>query len=384
MKLGFYYHIPCYIDEKNNIFLPAFLGLFIDSLALKCDELLLFLHKSDKILEYKIISKNVKFVSLGVDRPAYIKTFLTFPFFKSNVISEFNKIDILIVRGPSPLLHHFSKYIESSKIVYFIVGSYEEGILHMKKNSVRNQIIIKVLKYIHKKQLKVIKKNKLIVNSEKLLDYYKNISNEIFLVNTTTITKNDFYIRENTCLNKNIQLYFIARFDWTKGINELLEAFLILNKNHINVFLNFVGWEDYLNKPVENSIKEWAYKNNLSDKVVFHGRKTAGIELLEYYRKADIYILPSYHEGFPRTIWEAMASSVPVIATEVGSIPHFLIHEENAFLIPPKNSEAIYESIKRLINDSNLRRKIIKGGLDRVKNVTLENQSDLIIKFIKK
>ena len=98
------------------------------------------------------------------------------------------------------------------------------------------------------------------------------------------------------------------------------------------------------------------------------------------YRQSDIYVIASrVTEGFPRTIWEAMANSLPVIATEVGSIPHFLNHEEDAILIKPQDINEIERNIKRVIEDSELRKRIIKGGFKIAKGNTLETQSEKMI-----
>jgi len=110
-------------------------------------------------------------------------------------------------------------------------------------------------------------------------------------------------------------------------------------------------------------------------KVVFHGKKKVGEELFAYYRNADAYVMASLlSEGFPRTIWEAMASSTPVIATPVGSISHYLKHGENALLVKPEVAD-ITDKIRQLAESPELRKKIIVNGLITVGESTLEFQS---------
>ena len=118
-----------------------------------------------------------------------------------------------------------------------------------------------------------------------------------------------------------------------------------------------------------------AKKWGVSDKVVFHGKKKVGEELLSFYRKADIYVMASTAEGFPRTIWEALASSAPVIAAPVGAIPHYLKDGFDALFVRTRNADDVYNKIKQVINDGELRRSLIKNGLETVKDVTLEIQS---------
>jgi glycosyltransferase involved in cell wall biosynthesis len=107
-----------------------------------------------------------------------------------------------------------------------------------------------------------------------------------------------------------------------------------------------------------------------------------GPELNKMYQQADLYVIPSYHEGFPRTIWEAMANSLPVIATKVGGIPTYLTHEKNAMLIEPKSVQEIVRGIKKMANDSVLRKKIIVEGFELVKSNTLEVQTKKMITIV--
>ena len=164
-----------------------------------------------------------------------------------------------------------------------------------------------------------------------------------------------------------------------KGFSELLSACKLLSEDNLDFILNIVGWEENTLNPVKNFIKSKSEELGIKDNIILHGKKEAGPELNKMYKMADIYVLPSYHEGFPRTIWEAMANSLPVISTNVGSIPMFLNNNEHAILIEPKQTIELYKAIKRILNNHNLRRLMIKNSFSYVKNVTLEKQTPKII-----
>ena len=108
-----------------------------------------------------------------------------------------------------------------------------------------------------------------------------------------------------------------------------------------------------------------------------------GPELNKYYQESQIYVIPSYFESFPRTIWEAFANSLPVIASDVGSIPFHTSNNENILLIQPKDVNSLKNAIKELITDKELRKKLIMNGRECVKDVTLELQSEKLISNIK-
>ena len=74
-----------------------------------------------------------------------------------------------------------------------------------------------------------------------------------------------------------------------------------------------------------------------------------------HFRKADIFLLPSYYEGLPMAILEAMASGLPIISTPVGGIPEAVHDEKNGFLIEPGDVSALQEKILLLAKDHKLR-----------------------------
>lgn len=74
-------------------------------------------------------------------------------------------------------------------------------------------------------------------------------------------------------------------------------------------------------------------------------------------RETDIFVLPSYGEGMPMSILEAMSYSVPVVSTTVGGIPELVSDGETGFLIEPGDLDALYRKLKCLIQDKELRKK---------------------------
>ena len=106
-------------------------------------------------------------------------------------------------------------------------------------------------------------------------------------------------------------------------------------------------------------------KLNLNDRVIF---KT-GIskdEIAQEYAKSSVAIVSSLYEGFGYPVAEAMSCSIPLIATEVASIPE--ITDNFAILIPPKDSDAIRDSIKKILLEPDLYNKVAAKGRLHIKN----------------
>ena len=89
-------------------------------------------------------------------------------------------------------------------------------------------------------------------------------------------------------------------------------------------------------------------------------------ERAQFFRSADIFVLPSYGEGMPMAVLEAMAAGLPVIATNVGGIPELITHGAEGFLISPGNVQDLAERIVRLANNQNLRLQMGQLALNKV------------------
>lgn len=383
-NLAFYYHVPI-IYEKGKLFCPGYLGVFIDALAEQVDGLVLLMHESDikQSSDYLLRQKNITFVSLGKKPSAWKRAWFNESILKGT-INQIKHCNILLIRAPSPLAPFFRKNLETINLAYLLVGDYQEVAKTVKLNSFRNLLIKSFLLINNSLLERQLKENLVIVNSQQLYEKYENLSNNIHLVNTTTLSDSDFYLRENTCQGKEINLLFTGRISFEKGLKELFYAFKELTRNFKNLHLNIVGWEDDLSKPVEKKLRGISQILDISEKVTFHGFKNVGAELNQVYKSSDIYVIPSYHEGFPRTIWEAMANSVPVVSTNVGSIPFFLKDNYSALLIKPKNTEEIVSSVTKLINNSDLRKTLIIEGVKLSKELTLDKQTKKLINILKK
>lgn len=387
MRLGFYYHIPLN-SSPDGLNVPSYLGVFLDALASEVEKLLLFMHEANDIeanhCDYLLKSSNIDYFTLGFKTPAWDR-FLWPGKALRKIRAKVSECDVLLVRAPSPLapafFQHFNKL---TRVAYLVVGDYIDGSRHLDQPWYRKLPII-VLSAINDRQLSaVLTRSRTLVNSQKLHDKYKQYVRDLHLVRTTTLSQKDFYYREDTCQGNEIKLLYTGSFSFAKGLRELVDAFAILTVSKENITLHFVGWDYNHAKPIETYLRKQAEMLNVAEKVFFHGFKTVGPELNEMYRLADIYIIPSYHEGFPRTIWEAMANSLPVIASRVGSIPYFLKDRGNAFLIEPKRTDEIILALREIILNSDLRKKMIKNGFRLAKENTIDIQTKHLVNILAK
>lgn len=144
--------------------------------------------------------------------------------------------------------------------------------------------------------------------------------------------------------NRPLRLIFLSGIARPKGIFELLEAL----HNHRAELAGKVRLDIYGSGIDEPRLLKYLNDNNFSDIVDFHGYADGEIKQ-QAFAAADVFVLPSYAEGMPISMLEAMAAGLAVIVTPVGGIPDAVTDGRNGLLIPPKDSEAIFTAIKQLL-----------------------------------
>jgi glycosyltransferase involved in cell wall biosynthesis len=391
MKLGFYYHVPIYL-YNNKLKISGLLGVFIDQLSQNCEKLFLVLHEANefqiKDCDYVLKGKNIEWINLGVKKPAWSRDlFNHFVLAKYKIL--FSTFDAFILRSPTPYGPYLHKFIDKKKLIYMIVGDYSHVAENYKVRNIRDYFSKKYLIRNDNKFSNVLKDAYILVNSNELFKKYEKISKNILLIRTTTLSELDFYERTDTCTNDSIKLLYTGRIDPAKGLYDLINALGVL-KTQLSkkVILNIVGWDTDLKQKNLIELKKKVKDLGLENDVIFNGKMKIGNELNSFYRNSDIYVLPSHFEGFPRSLWEAMANSLPIITTEVGGIPYVLSDNVNTVFAEVKNSTSISDSIKKIISDEILRKRIIANAFILANENTLELQTKILIdgvyQFIKK
>jgi glycosyltransferase involved in cell wall biosynthesis len=154
-------------------------------------------------------------------------------------------------------------------------------------------------------------------------------------------TLNDVISERHYYKDNNFQLLYLGRIDKEKGLYELLEAIKIINNDSSLIFhLNVVG-----DGPEMLAICNKAEKMAINKHVSFFGHISNLEEIKKQYLESDIYILPTYHEGFPRTLYEAMIFGTPIITTIVGGIGHVMRNDFNCKAILPKSVDSLVKAI---------------------------------------
>ena len=136
----------------------------------------------------------------------------------------------------------------------------------------------------------------------------------------------------------------VGRMVGDKGINELVQAFVKLNREYPDTRLILVGPEEKRFDPLKPETKK-AIAECLAIEAV--GSQS---DVRPWFAASDVAVLASYREGFPNVVIEAGAMGLPQIVTDINGAREIIIEGQNGNIVSPKNSDALYEAMKRMLN----------------------------------
>lgn len=151
--------------------------------------------------------------------------------------------------------------------------------------------------------------------------------------------------------DEEIVLGFVGRIAREKGFNEWLTAFEEIRKQ-FKVKILLIGLFEKTYGGLTSEVEE---KIQNDPDILFLGRFD---DVRPYYNMMDIFVFPSYREGFPNAVLEACAVGLPVIATDINGCNEIIQNGVNGILIEPKSSEAIYKALLNLLENKELRLKL--------------------------
>lgn len=168
------------------------------------------------------------------------------------------------------------------------------------------------------------------------------------------------HIREKLGIGDKKLITYVGRIVYHKGLEYFVRAANYLEEENVQFLL--VGTGDF-RPELEKIIK----REGLEDKVMFAGRVPKE-ELPNYYAATDIFVLPSVSrlEAFGIVALEAMASSVPVIVSDIPGVRDVIVEGEHGLLAEPMNSEDLAGKIRTLIKNPEMAEKMGKSGRKRV------------------
>ncbi len=217
------------------------------------------------------------------------------------------------------------------------------------------------------------------LDAKKIEIIYHGIDQRFFKKRTLSEIKK---VKKKYNIQKNY-LFFLGTLESRKNIMRIIEAYerfrdrliqplsntgskIKINQNIFSKYqLVLVGAEGHDFKKIKTKIADSDYKND----IILPGYIEAD-DLGTLFSGASLFVFPSLYEGFGLPILEAMAKEVPIVSSNISSIPE--VAKNAAILVDPYNVAQIAQAIYVLLGDKNLQKKLIAKGQIRVKNFTWE------------
>ncbi|MEM9679095.1 MAG: glycosyltransferase family 4 protein [Bacteroidota bacterium] len=164
-----------------------------------------------------------------------------------------------------------------------------------------------------------------------ILEQAKDIRKKLKITNSTTV------------------LVFVGRLVRDKGVNELVDVFDTLGEE---AHLILVGdFEDH-REPLEETTKQRIFRYENIHHVGFQR------DIRAYLCAGDIFVFPSYREGFPNVVLQACSMELPCLVTDINGCNEIIKNEFNGLFVTPKDTVSLERQLLRLIQDGQLRRKL--------------------------
>lgn len=213
------------------------------------------------------------------------------------------------------------------------------------------------------------------INSKKIITLYNDISVEHYQRMLESETKTKIRCELGLPFDYKIIL-FLHWLSPRKGANILVQLSLNISKVIENTIFMVVG--------------EGPYKRQLEKEIYNRGLqkyfKIAGAipnnKIYKYYGCADIFILPSIEEGFPRVLLETMAFGVPFVTFDVGGIKDIIDGIQKDCVVPMGDIEAFADRVVKMLNDHQLSKELRKTGLEQVEKFDTKKVTRMFIKRI--
>jgi len=219
--------------------------------------------------------------------------------------------------------------------------------IHFAKKSVKESILSIFLKIL--KRLTFLFTDKIIIESQNVI---KSLGLRVWkdkIVIAPIYVDITFYREKINIDERKNMVGYIGSLVKRKGVEEFVRAIPQVLKNHHDVSFIIGG-----TGPSLDILREFLNTNKLSNKVMFKERIPEK-DLPACLNELKLLVLPSYSEGLPNIVLEAMACGTPILATPVGAIPDIIKDGENGFIMGNNSPECIARNIIRALNFENLK-----------------------------
>jgi len=255
----------------------------------------------------------------------------------------------------------------SKPVIYGAIAAKKAGVPHIVSmvtgagyaftaNSSKAKVIRTIMSVLYKKAFKCAD-TVIFQNSDDQNEFVSNNlvkENKCKVVSGSGVDTERFYVAPYP---KTVSFFMLSRLLKSKGVREYLEAAETVKKQYPDVNFYLLGKYE---TNMQDAIEKDEIERYINDGVITRFEETDNV--LPYYEKCSVYVLPSYREGTPRTVLEAMSMGRAVITTDAPGCRETVIDGKTGFLVPVKDSMSVSERMLDFIKNSDLIRTMGEAG----------------------
>jgi len=338
---------------------------------------------------YYVYNLSIKLKDLGND-----VSVITRGAFKKVKVDDFRGIRIYRVRFfPLPPLHvkihglFLNNFLKGERLKFDIVNYHNAAVPQLKINSSSvvtfhscwkaqtkiytrvtdfHSLYVRMLgNFLAKNEANLLNKvDKVTAVSYKIandLSFHYGIDASKIDIMRNGVDTNFFTPPNSRVKREKFSILYVGRLVHLKGLIDLVKSAKYVCKECPNVSFTLIG-----NGALRPVLEKIVHKSGLKNNFLFLGFATRRKELVKHYQRNSIFVLPSYYEGMPTSILEAMSCKMPIVATNIPGINEIIVNGETGLLVPPRNPEKLANAIITLLNDNKLRKRMGNAGREKV------------------
>lgn len=360
---------------------------YVDSLAPYFDEILLSVPVFDTppASGSRVRAANVRLAPLPYF-PGPRQFYPRLPVMQARLRRWVAQCDVVHLRVPTPAaIFAFRQARAARKPVFLlVVGDYEALLPHLQYRGLKKRLFGAYVAFEEWALRHMTTRALTFANGAALRAKHEGQGASVHETKTTTLSLDDIASRTDTCASPSIRLLTVSRIDPRKGLRVLPGMVAALVAAGHDVTLDVIGPTiGQIGETEADAIREAAARAGVTDRVRLLG-PVALDQLLPSYRDYDMFVLPTGPgEGIPRVLLEAMAAGLPVVTTSGSGITSLIEHEVNGLLMAPAApAPVVAGTVGRLLADPSLRRRLIQGGYETARALTLERQAAAMMRIV--
>ena len=314
----------------------------------------------------------------------YILKFPIYLWIIFNICFKHRKIwDGIWITDFTPITHVIILFARLLNIPVFLYirGDQTKEIVAQKYTGIKALLSSCYLKYMELFTPKVLSYVNTIFAGQALEKKFAQFTKSSFSLTVSALNRRDIdgiKISFRPLTREYIRILYVGNLVPIKGLETLIMSLSDLRDLGVKFHATIVG-----TGPLQQSLENLSKQKGIMENVSFKGHVPFGNELFSIYKSSDIYVLPSFSEGSPKTVSEAMAFGLPVVASNVGGIPYIVHDKIDGVLFPPGDVESLTKAIAYLQSNPEVLRQMSIAAYSNGKDLVEEVQVGRLSQFLR-